>query len=196
MGAVSGVESAAGSLMSIETYETRVTRTNNPDGTITETTDYIDRRSKAVVRKVIRHFFGDGVTPFLGTEIWFDGPVPTRIVFEKYDGGVLVEKKTWDYDRNGDVTGKTIDEYEGGELRRRTLYGPEPDYEVLGTFDYGYDRSGRLIRITERDGKGKVKKVTTYDYLTDGSHSVTVTDYSHDPARVTRTEYDTHGVPK
>ena len=183
--------------MSIDAYVTKVTRTTNPaDGNITEVTEYFDRQTRALVRKVTRHYFGDGVTPFAGSDIWFDGPVPTRIVFEKYEGGELVSTETWDLDRNAFITGKTIEEYEGGNLRRRTIYGPEPDHEQLGTFDYGYDRSGRLIRITERDGKGTVKKVTTFDYLSDGSHSVTVTDYSQDPAKVTRTEYDTNGVPK
>jgi hypothetical protein len=181
---------------SLELYDERVTRTDNPDGTVTEQTELVDRRTRAVVCRIRRHFRGDGVTPVSGSETWFDGPVPKRITFERYDGGTLRKKETWDLDGNAGIAGKTVDEYERGRLRRRTHLGPSPDYKELGRFEFGYDGSERLIRITERDANGRVKRLTTEDYGMDGSRTVTVTDYSTDPATVTRTEYDASSIPQ
>ena len=182
--------------MSIDAYITKVTRTTEPDGTITEITEYFDRGTGVKVRRVRRHMSADGSTMLDGSEIWYHGPVETRITWERYEDGRLRRTETWQIDPNGGVTGKTFGEHEGGDLRQRREHGPAPDYPLLGTFTYGYDRQHRWIRIEERDENGTVKKVTTRDYLSDGSYSVTVTDYSTSPATVTRTEYDVNGIPR
>jgi hypothetical protein len=182
-------------LPSLDFYDKRVTRTDHPDGTATEKTEFVDLRTGGVVCRITRNFLADG-TPSSGTEMWFDGPMHKRITVETYERGILQRKQTWHLDGNPGAAGKTIDEYAGGQLKRRTHRGPSPDYEVLETLEFGYDRSGRLIRITERDANGTVKRLTTEDYRMDGSRTVTVTDYSTDPATVTRTEYDAHGIPQ
>jgi hypothetical protein len=183
-------------LASVEVYDQRFKRTDNPDGTITEETEFIDRATGAVVCRVRRHFAGDGVTPVGGSEIWYDGPVVKQATFDRYTDGKLTKKETYYWDRIGRITGKTIDEYQSGKLTGRTELGPPPDYEVLGTTEFGYDGQGRLIRITVRGDDGEVITVTAYDYFLDGSYTVTVTDYSTDPATVTRNEYTAGGEPR
>ena len=59
-----------------------------------------------------------------------------------------------------------------------------------GSEDYGYDGQHRLIRRMLRDGSGKVIRVTTFNYCSDGKISIVVTDYTTDPATVTTTEFN------
>jgi hypothetical protein len=92
-------------------------------------------------------------------------------------------------DYNDPVTGRGLYSIEyGGEDGTdlpRTAEWLDANGKVYSRETYGYDSSGRKIRITERDRTGKLLRVTTYAYHQDGTYTVTVTDYSTSPATIT-----------
>ena len=175
-----------------DTFRRVVQRQQVGDETI-ETETLFDRRTGVRVAVRSRLFDRDGKTIYVA-EAWL-GPAGQieKDVDDDFVDGVQVRRKTDYYGADGEFVRRIDDTYEGGRLRR----SQESDRtQLVSETDYGYDTEGRTIRITERDGQGNTRRVTTRAFFADGSYRVTVTDYSTSPATVTTRDHGASGVPK